>query len=64
MRRFYARYSANPKLRQLVADIPWGHNLLILTKINDDKVAEYYIEASSEYAWGRNVLLNQINDKQ
>ena len=60
MRRFYARYSSKPKLRQLVAEIPWAHNLLILTKIKDDTIAEYYIKASSEYGWSRNVLLNQI----
>lgn len=60
MRRFYSRYSSNEKLRQLVAEIPWGQNLLILTKIKDDKEAEYYLKATKEYGWSRNVLLNQI----
>ena len=59
MRRFYARYAKNEKLRQLVAEIPWGPNLLILTKAKDDKVAEYYIMAKKEYGWSRTVLLNQ-----
>ena len=60
MRRFYSRYSTNEKLRQLVAEIPWGQNLLILTKIKDDKEAEFYLHATKEYGWSRNVLLNQI----
>ncbi len=60
MRRFYSRYSTNEKLRQLVAEIPWGQNLLILTKIKDDKEAEFYLTATKEYGWSRNVLLNQI----
>lgn len=60
MRRFYSRYSTNEKLRQLVAEIPWGQNLLILTKIKDDKEAEFYLGATKEYGWSRNVLLNQI----
>jgi predicted nuclease of restriction endonuclease-like (RecB) superfamily len=60
MRRFYARYSKNEKLRQLVAEIPWGQNLIILTKIKDDKEAEFYLTATKEYGWSRNVLLNQI----
>jgi predicted nuclease of restriction endonuclease-like (RecB) superfamily len=60
MRRFYSRYSKNKKLRQLVAEIPWGQNLLILTKIKDDKEAEFYLNATKEYGWSRNVLLNQI----
>ena len=60
MRRFYFRYSSNEKLRQLVAEIPWGQNLLILSKIKDDKEAEFYLNATKEYGWSRNVLLNQI----
>ena len=60
MRRFYSRYSTNEKLRQLVAEIPWGQNLLILTKIKNDKEAEFYLNATKEYGWSRNVLLNQI----
>ncbi len=61
MRRFYERYQNEPKLRQLVAEIPWGHHLLILNKIVDFKEAHYYFKASSELGWSRNVLLNQIN---
>ena len=60
MRRFYSRYAKDEKLRQLVAEIPWGQNLLILTKIKDDKEAEFYLQATREYGWSRNVLLNQI----
>ncbi len=60
MRRFYTRYAENEQLRQLVAEIPWGQNLVILSKIKDDKEAEYYLKATSEYGWSRNVLLNQI----
>ena len=63
MRRFYERYADKPKLRQLVAEIPWGHNLLILSNAENDKEAEFYIKASSEYGWSRNVLLNQIKSE-
>ncbi len=37
-----------------------GQNLLILTKVKDDKEAEFYLNATTEYGWSRNVLLNQI----
>lgn len=63
MRRFYVRYSGNEKLRQLVAEIPWGQNLLILTKVKDDKEAQFYLNATKEYGWSRNVLLNQIKSQ-
>ena len=32
-------------------------------KIKDDKEAEFYLIATKEYGWSRNVLLNQINAK-
>lgn len=60
MRRLYEKYRNESYLRQLVAEIPWGHHLLILTKISDIPEAYYYIKASSEFGWSRNVLLNQI----
>jgi len=60
MRKFYQTYSFSAILQQLVAELPWGHNLLIMNKINTPKQAEYYIRASINYGWSRNVLLNQI----
>ncbi len=60
MKRFYEQYQNKPKLRQLVAEIPWGHNLLIISKIKEEDAREYYIKASKDYGWSRNVLLNQI----
>ena len=47
-------------LQQLVAEIPWGHNLLILNKISDFDARLYYLRATAQFGWTRNVLLNQI----
>ncbi len=47
-------------LQQLVAEIPWGHNLLILNKLTDPAARLYYLHAASRFGWSRNVLLNQI----
>jgi predicted nuclease of restriction endonuclease-like (RecB) superfamily len=60
MRRFYERYSHYPNLRQAVAEIPWGHHLLILNKIDQIDEAEFYIKQVSINGWSRNVLLNFI----
>ena len=60
MRRFYEEYKNKPFLQQLVAEIPWGHNLLIIEKITSDDEREYYIKSSRDFGWSRNVLLNQI----
>lgn len=47
-------------LRQLVAEIPWGQNLLILNKLTDPAARLYYLRATAQFGWSRNVLLNQI----
>ena len=48
------------KLQQLVAEIPWGHNLLILNKLSEPKERLYYLYTSAQCGWTRSVLLNQI----
>ncbi len=60
MRRFYEEYHKYTKLRQLVAELPWGQNLLILNKVKNPKERAYYLEATIKFGWSRNVLLNQI----
>ena len=47
-------------LRQLVAEIPWGHHLLILNKQSDPAARLYYLRATARFGWSRSVLLNQI----
>jgi len=47
-------------LRQLVAEIPWGQNLLILNKLADPAARLWYLRATARFGWSRNVLLNQI----
>jgi predicted nuclease of restriction endonuclease-like (RecB) superfamily len=47
-------------LQQLIAEIPWGHNLLILNKLSDPAARLYYLRAAAQFGWSRNVLLNQI----
>ena len=61
MKRFYERYYlADQKLRQLVAVLPWGHNLLLINKINSLKEVEFYANQVLEKGWSRDLLLNAI----
>jgi predicted nuclease of restriction endonuclease-like (RecB) superfamily len=63
MRMFYLTYRNNEKVAQVVLQIPWGHNILIMQKIKNPKEREYYITSCIKFGWSRNVLLNQINAK-
>jgi predicted nuclease of restriction endonuclease-like (RecB) superfamily len=44
----------------LLATVPWGQNLLILKKCGDPAARLYYLRATAQFGWSRNVLLNQI----
>lgn len=63
MKRFYEFYNGNIILRQLVAELPWGHNLVILNKIKDIKETEFYLKKSIQFGWSRSVLVHQIENK-
>ncbi len=60
MRQFYSEYNQHSNLQQLVGEIPWGQNLLILSKIKGVQAREYYLRMTAEMGWSRNVLLHQI----
>lgn len=60
MRRFYKTYKDFSILQQLVAEIPWGHHLLILQKTYSIEEKQFYLQASVDMRWSRKVLLNQI----
>jgi len=47
-------------LRQLVAEIPWGHHLILLGKVQDPAARIFYLRSTRHFGWSRNVLLNQI----
>ncbi len=48
------------KVKQLVSQIPWGHNLLIVGKSKSHKEALFYVQKTIENNWSRAVLANQI----
>lgn len=61
MKRFYERYHlADQKLRQLVAVLPWGHNLLLINKVQSLDAVAYYANLVVTKGWNRDLLLNAI----
>lgn len=69
MRQVYLAYSTVELLGQVVPEstmldllsaVPWGQNLLILQKVENNGARLYYLRATAQYGWTRNVLLNQI----
>jgi len=61
MRQWYIYWEkVFPIGQQLVAQIPWGHNLLILGKISDREEALFYVQKTIKHNWSRSVLQHQI----
>lgn len=60
MRAFAREYKNLPNVQQLVAQIPWGHNLVIMQKAGRAEEREFYIRKTIENGWSRNVLVHQI----
>ncbi|MGA3170304.1 MAG: PDDEXK nuclease domain-containing protein [Chthoniobacteraceae bacterium] len=48
------------KLPQPVAEIPWGHNVLLLEKIPNAILRLWYASKTVEYGWSRAILAHHI----
>ncbi len=60
MRLFAKAYSDEQFVQQVAAQIPWFHHCVILTKIKDPAMREWYTRSCIEYGWSRAVLEAQI----
>jgi predicted nuclease of restriction endonuclease-like (RecB) superfamily len=47
-------------VQQAVGQIPWGHHILIITKVKDYQQALFYLYETIKNNWSRNVLALQI----
>ena len=64
IRQWYLFYSKEfKKVPQVVAQIPWGHNRLIISKIKDINQAIYYSLETVKNGWARDILKIQIESR-
>ena len=62
MKKFYLEYKDDELVQQLVAQVPWGHNIVLMEKIKDKEIRKIYAEAILKNGWGRDMLSIQINN--
>jgi len=60
MRKFAGTYPDRSIVQQLVAQIPWGHNVRLLDYVKDYNERIWYITQVIKNSWSRNVLVHQI----
>ncbi len=68
MKRFYQFYSIEHEIGQQLVDqleklfiIPWGHQILLISKCKTVSEALFYINKTIENGWSRAVLLNFLD---
>jgi predicted nuclease of restriction endonuclease-like (RecB) superfamily len=60
MRAFAEAWPEEEIVQQLVAQIPWGHNVRILDNVKTSQDREWYVKATIQHGWSRDVLVHQI----
>lgn len=63
MRKMANDYPDFKFVQQFVAQIPWGHNIILLEKIKNFEKRKWYMHQSISNCWSRNMLNMQIDSK-
>lgn len=63
MRQWYLFYENRQQVVAQIFQIPWGHNIVVITKCKNFNEALFYIQKTSLNGWSRAVLLHQIESK-
>lgn len=56
MRAFAEAWPDGAIIQQAVGQLPWGHNLVLLTKLKDPQLRMAYAQRAILHSWSRNVL--------
>ncbi len=60
MKTFYNEYHDDLEFVQLVAQLPWTHNIILIEKVKDNNIRKWYIEKCIEEGWSKSILIYQI----
>ncbi|HEX6039580.1 PDDEXK nuclease domain-containing protein [Longimicrobium sp.] len=59
-RAFAEAYPDEHLVEQVMGHIPWGHNTLLLDKVDGLEERVWYARQALEHGWSRNVLVHQV----
>ena len=62
MKKFYQEYKNDKLVQHTVAQIPWRHNIILMSKIKDNKIRKIYAEATIKNGWSSDMLVIQIEN--
>lgn len=64
MRAFAEAWPDEAIVQQAVGQLPWGHNLVLLTKLKNPDLRLAYAQRAIEHGWSRNVLEIHIETRR
>lgn len=63
MRAFAEAWPSSEFVQQAAAQLPWGHNVVLLDKLPGPETRRWYITQAIENNWSRNSLVMQIENR-
>lgn len=63
MRAFAEAWPDDAMVQQLVAQLPWGHNIRLLEALKQPAQRIWYARQAMEHGWSRSVLEHQIDSR-
>lgn len=61
MKSFYNEYKDDEEFVQLVAQLPWKHNITLMQKVKDKEIRKWYMNRCLEEGWSDSILVYQID---
>lgn len=62
MKKFYLEYKDDEFVQRIVAQLPWRHNITLMSKLKDNKIRKLYAEATIKNGWSKDMLVMQIEN--
>lgn len=63
MRTFAEAWPEKEFVQQVVAQLPWGHNVRLLDRVKEPQERKWYAGKAIEHGWSRPVLVHQIESR-
>lgn len=61
MMQFFETYRKQPKLATLLRELPWSHNLAIMSRSRREEEREFYLRMASREGWSFRQLERQLS---
>ena len=62
MKKFYLEYKDNEDVQRIVAQLPWRHNIVLMSKIKNNEIRKIYAEATIKNGCSKDMLVMQIEN--